>query len=122
MAIWSTFSIYRVLFCTFAKNNKQKGYQTNDKTEGPNTRSTRKPNNNTKLTNNIVLNTSPKQSTKLELDDFFNPDMVDKEYHPSKWLEGNPIDENGNLIFEQPVIDMLINAEVLLPHRGSRKR
>lgn len=62
-----------------------------------------------------------KKPPELELYDFADLDIVDKEESLSNWINGDPIDVNSDLIVNEPVIDTLINAEVILP-QGSEKK
>ena len=52
----------------------------------------------------------------LDLEDFSDiTATTDDKETPSLWSDDDPVDEKGTAIFESPVTDTLINAEVLLP-------
>jgi hypothetical protein len=52
----------------------------------------------------------------LELQDFSDPDSQDNNSDsPSKWQDGDPVNPDGTATFESPIIDTLINTEVVLP-------
>ena len=57
----------------------------------------------------------------LELLDFSDPDNPDDAESPAYWEDGDPVNTNGTAIFETPVADTLINAEVLLPLNNEMK-
>ena len=55
--------------------------------------------------------------TIIELNDFSDPDdPTNLDDDPANWLDGDPVDENGNLILDTPVYDTLVHAEVILPN------
>ena len=58
---------------------------------------------------------------ELELEDFTEPDTNYEDELPAGWIDGDPIDANGDSVFEDPVMDTLINAEVLLPYEDKMK-
>ena len=66
----------------------------------------------------------PKTSepTVLELQDFSDPDSDETtENQPSQWLDNDPINDDGTAIFDTPVADTLINAEVILPFNNENR-
>ena len=46
----------------------------------------------------------------------YDPYVDDEEEKLNLPVENDPVDENGNAIFEKPMTDNLINLELLLPH------
>ena len=68
-----------------------------------------------------VPTTETINAEKIELADFSDIPETDVTDEPSFWLDNDPVDANGNLIFDKNVEDNLIHAEVLLPNNGTQQ-
>jgi hypothetical protein len=68
------------------------------------------------LGDSIKLPPAKHDPVELELQDFSDPDSPDDPLDsPSEWIDNDPTNSDGTAIFETPVSDTLINAEVILP-------
>jgi hypothetical protein len=67
----------------------------------------------------VIPTTDLVQTDTLDLADFSDIPETDLMDDPAFWLDNDPVDANGNLIFNNNVEDTLIGAEVLLPNNNS---
>ena len=72
-----------------------------------------------RIGNSVMLPPNADNDISLELDEFADPDgtlenEMLEDASPAGWIDGDPIDNHGDLVFENPVLDTLINAEALL--------
>ena len=67
----------------------------------------------------VIPTTESVNADTLDLADFSDIPETDLMNEPSFWLDNDPVDANGNLIYDKNIEDALIEAEVLLPNDKS---
>ena len=79
-----------------------------------------------KMEDSITLPPIAEDDISLDCDNFADPDDPSDNASientlQAGWIDSDPIDADGNLVFKKPVLDTLINPQVLLPYGNEMK-